>query len=76
VAKDEVVAYAYLLLSGAASASQLRGDGDLSDVFLALKKKMSPEARLRGQLRTKELQKEIEAKIAAKKAEDEKNSGK
>jgi hypothetical protein len=68
VAKDEVVAYAYLLLSGAASASQLRGDGDLSDVFLALKKKMSPEARLRGQLRTKELQKEIEAKIAAKQA--------
>ena len=68
MAKNEVVAYAYLLLSGAASASQLRGDGDLRDVFLALKKKMSPETRLRGQLRAKELQKEIEAKIAAKQA--------
>jgi len=42
----------------------------------ALEKKLSPEARLRGQQRTKELQKEIEAKIAAKKAEDEKKSGK
>ena len=33
-----------------------------------LEKGMSPEARLRGQQRTKELQKEIQANIAAKKA--------
>ncbi len=37
---------------------------------------MSPEDVLRVRQRTKELQKEIDAKIAAKKAEDIKQAGK
>ena len=63
VAKDEVESYAYYNLSQ-------RRPGDL------VGKRMSPEDVLRVRQRTKELQKEIDAKIAAKKAEDIKQAGK
>jgi TPR repeat protein len=61
VAKDEVEAYAYFNL---AQPWSWGASGKLA----ILEKGMSPDARLRGQQRTKELQKEIEAKITAKKA--------
>ena len=61
VAKDEIEAYAYYNLAGIT-------DEDARKNLAVLEKKLSPEARLRGQQRTKELQKEIEAKIAAKQA--------
>ena len=61
VAKDEVEAYAYWNLV------RITDEQARSNLAI-LEKKMSPEARLLGQRRTKELQKEIEAKIAAKKA--------
>jgi hypothetical protein len=59
VVKDEVEAYAYFNLAGISeeSARTLRE---------SLEKLMTPEARMRGQQRTKELQKEIEAKMAEK----------
>ena len=66
VAKDEVEAYAYLNLKGARE----------SLAIFFLEKGMSPDARLRGQQRTKELQKEIDAKSAAKRAEALKKAGK
>jgi len=69
VAPDSVEAYAYYNLAG-------RTDEDARKMLAVLEKILSPRDRLRGQQRTKELQKEIEAKIAAKKAEDEKKSGK
>jgi hypothetical protein len=56
VAPDEVEAYAYLKLANVRL--------ELGKVENAL----SPEARQRGQVRFKKLQKEIEVKIAAKKA--------
>jgi TPR repeat protein len=59
VAKDEVEAYAYWSLAR-------NTDVDARKILAALEKKLSPEARLRGQQRTKELQKEIEAKWAGK----------
>ena len=59
VAKDEVETYAYYSLASITL--------ELSRTSLAfLSEGMSPDARTRGQQRTKELQKEIEAKIAAK----------
>jgi TPR repeat protein len=61
VAKDEVEAYAYYNLAGITN--------EIARKNLAnLEQGMSPEIRIRGQQRTKELQKEIEAKIAGKKA--------
>ena len=61
VLKDEIEAYAYYNLAGI-TYEKARNN------LTTLEKKLSPEARLRGQQRTKELQKEIEAKIAAKQA--------
>ena len=57
---DLVEAYAYWSLAG-------RTDADAQRTLANLEKKLSPEASLLGQQRTKELQKEIEVKIAAKK---------
>lgn len=59
VAKDEVEAYAYFNLAGIT-------DEDARKQRDKVGERLSPEARLRGQQRTKELRKEIEAKIAAK----------
>ena len=61
VAKDQVEAYAYFNLAAVT-------DEDARKNLEILKKKLSPEALLRGQQRAKELQKEIEANFAAKKA--------
>ena len=75
VAKDQVEAYAYLNLASIVEEVSRKWRDDLED-------KMTPEAVLRGQQRTKELQKEIDAKIEAKRAEyfkkakDEKKAGK
>ena len=56
VAKDEIEAYAYYNLAGITN--------DLARENLAdLEKKMSPDARLLGQQRTKQLQKEIEGRL-------------
>ena len=56
VAKDEIEAYAYYNLAGIT--------GELARKNLAnLEKKMSPDARLLGQQRTKQLQKEIEGRL-------------
>jgi len=64
IPRDEAEAYAYLNLYNTSYP-----DEELSSSMLAnLKKWMTPEQISRGQQRTKELQKEIEAKIAAKKA--------
>jgi len=61
VPKDEIEAYAYLNLAGVS--------WDVPrDELRALEKKMSRDEITAGQKRTKELQKEIEAKIADKKA--------
>jgi hypothetical protein len=59
VVKDEVEAYAYFNLAGISdeSARTLRE---------RLEKLMTPEARMRGQQRTKELQAEIDSKISRK----------
>ncbi len=56
VAKDEVEAYAYLNLAGVTDEQARKGLG-------LLEKVISPEARLWGQKRTKELQKEIECHL-------------
>jgi len=69
VAKDQVEAYAYLNLASIVEEVSRKWRDKLED-------NMTPEAVLRGQQRTKELQKEIDAKIAAKKAKDEKKAGK
>jgi TPR repeat protein len=61
VPKDEIEAYAFYNLAGI-WVEHARKNRDI------LEKRLSQEAVLRGQQRTKELQKEIEAKIAAKKA--------
>ena len=61
VAKDEVEAYAYFNLAGIT-------EEDARKDLAILDKGMSSDARLRAQQRTKELQNDIEAKIAAKKA--------
>ena len=58
--KNEIEAYALYEL--AESKNEEAGKR-----LAAIEKTLSPEARLRGQQRTKELQKEIDAKIAAKK---------
>ena len=60
VVKDEIEGYAYFNLAGITYAEARR----IRDV---LKKKLSPEAVSRGEQRTKELQKEIQEKIEAKK---------
>ena len=59
--KDYVEAYAYFNLASSTDEDARSNRG-------MMEKGMSPDARTRGQQRTKELQKEIEAKIAAKKA--------
>jgi TPR repeat protein len=59
LAEDQVEAYAFWNLAG---ASYERSRADLA----ILERGMSPEARARGQQRTKELQKEIADKQAAK----------
>jgi hypothetical protein len=61
VAKDEVEAYAYYNLAGITNEIARKNLANLEEG-------MSSETRIRGQQRTKELQKEIDAKIAAKKA--------
>jgi TPR repeat protein len=61
VAKDQVEAYAFFNLAGITEEPARK----LADY---LEKRLSPEAVLRGQQRTKELQKEINAKIAANQA--------
>ena len=61
VAKDFIEAYAYFNLSGI-------NDEDSLNALSRLERKMTTEQVATGQKRTKELQKEIEAKIAAKKA--------
>jgi hypothetical protein len=61
VAKDDIEAYAYFNLSGITNENARKWRA----IF---EKKLSQEAILRGQQRTKELQREIEAKIAAKAA--------
>jgi TPR repeat protein len=61
VLKDEIEAYAYCNLAGITSEIALKN-------LAILEKKLPPEARVRGQQRSKELQKEIEAKIASMKA--------
>jgi len=56
VAKDEIEAYAYLNLAGITE--------ELARKSLAiLEKELSPDARLLGQRRTKQLQKEIEGRL-------------
>ena len=65
VARDEIEAYAYWNL---AVMTDKYVRIQFNDTLAKLEKGMSPEARLRGQQRVKELQQEIEAKIAAKKA--------
>lgn len=61
VIRDTIEAYAYYNLAAV--------DSVVYRISLnALEKSMTPEAILRGQQRTRELKKEIEAKIAAKKA--------
>ena len=60
VAKDQVEAYAFFNLAGI-TEEFARESRDIAEKIL------SPEAVLRGQQRTKELQKEIDAKIAANK---------
>jgi len=61
VEKDNVEAYAYFNLASSTDEDARNNRG-------MMEKGMSPDARLRGQQRAKELQKEIEAKIATKKA--------
>ena len=61
VPKDYIEAYAYLNLAGVTFP-------DARKMLANLEREMSQEAIFLGQKRTKELQKEIEAKIAAKKA--------
>ncbi len=58
VAKDEVEAYAYLSLAGTAVKAA-------REELASLEAGISPDARLRGQQRAKQLQEEVEAKIAA-----------
>ena len=60
VAKDEIEAYAYWSLARTTNE-------DARKNLAILEKGMSPDARIRGQQRTKELQKVIEADMAAKK---------
>jgi len=61
VAKDMIEAYAYFNLASITD-EYARKSRDV------LEKKLSPEAALGGQQRTKEMQKEFDAKIEAKKA--------
>ena len=62
VAKDEVEAYAYW------SLAEFNYPAMFAGVVSENEKNISPNARILGMKRAKELQKEIEAKIAAKKA--------
>lgn len=60
VAKDEIEAYAYFNLAGSRNE-------DARNELARLEAKLTPEARLKGQQRAKELQKEMEARNASKK---------
>ncbi len=73
VPKDEIEACAYWNL---AVMTDKYVRLQFNDTLVALEKKLSPEARHKSQQRTKELQKEIESKIAAKKVEVDKHTGK
>ena len=68
VVKDPVEAYAYWNLAGTT-------EEDACKNLAILEKKLSPEARLQGQQRAKEMQNAIEAKNAAKNEEDEEKAG-
>ena len=68
VVKDPVEAYAYWNLAGTT-------EEDACKNLAILEKKLSPEDRLRGQQRAKEMQNAIEAKIAAKNEEDKEKAG-
>lgn len=61
IPKDEIEGYAYYNLSSAILESDRKW-------LTLLEEKISPEARFRGQQRSKEIQKEIDARLAAKKA--------
>lgn len=61
IPKDEIEGYAYYNLSSATVESDRKW-------LTLLEEKISPEARFRGQQRSKEIQKEIDARLAAKKA--------
>jgi hypothetical protein len=61
VAKDEIEAYAFYCLAGMTLEFSRNNLSSLAE-------KMTPGAISRGQQRARELQREIEAKIAAKKA--------
>jgi hypothetical protein len=61
VPKDQNEAYAYLWLSG-------RTDEVARKTFATFEKGMTPDVKLRLQKRADELQKEIDAKSAARKA--------
>ena len=69
VAKDEIEAYAYYNIAGITLEAARTNRS-------TLEKKISRDEIAAGQRRTKELQKEIEAKMAAKRATDAKNAGK
>ena len=73
VTKDSVEAYAYYSLASTPSTARPKGTNRSSwapalEKLKILEKKLSPEARLKGQQRSKELQKEIDANIAAQNA--------
>ena len=61
VGKDEIEAYAYWKIAG-------KTDYDARRKLAGLEKKVTPAALSRGEQRAKELQKEIEAKMATKKS--------
>jgi TPR repeat protein len=69
LAKNEIEAYAYWSIAGKTNA-------DARKNLSMLKKQMSSGKIATGQKRVKELQKEIDAKIAAKPPEDVKKAGK
>ena len=69
VAMDEIEAYAYWNLAGITHKPA-------REKLIILKKQMTADQIDAGKKRTKELQKEIEAKIAAKNAEDANKAGK
>lgn len=69
VANDDKEAYAHLNI-----ASVTREDAKI--MLSEIERRMSPQDRLLGQKRTKEIQKAIDAKIAAKKVAEEKEAGK
>ena len=70
VAMDDIESYAFLNLAGV--AGEIHG----AEYLDALKYSLSPSERLRGRQRAKDLKKEADANIAARKAEDAKKARK